>query len=217
VVIARAVALLLALGAGAAQAQELAGAGRISVLAGWRLTPNDHFYGNAVQLGYPPLSDSLGGPILTGAFAYVITEQLELGIDLFVGAEQLELDGLGVITTVSYGGLLGMRLQFPLSFAGQSSGLIPYLGVHTGPALVFVTDEVKGGVETLTQAWAGSAGLTLRFDPTWALTLEYKLMLLRGYLPEVGTVNGGGSWFGAAVTYYLPGEGPSGSSARERW
>ncbi len=118
---------------------------------------------------------------------------------------------------MTYGALVGGRLQWPIDL-GAPALLVPSLGLHAGPTLVYVTDEVKGGVERFTQAYALSAALSYRFADTWALTLEYKLMLARGRLPEVpSSVNAGGSWFSLGFTWYLPKTGSSADRGGFNW
>jgi hypothetical protein len=188
----------------------LNGIGRFTLQTGWRLTSNNTFY-----KGYydkrPSLvrgADSPGGPLLAGSFAYAMTETLELGVDLFGTGERLQLADQPVLSTLTYGALVGVRMQTVLDIG--PFGLIPFGGVLTGPTLVLSRFEGTGeSNEVFTQAWAGTLGATLRLSPRWGITAEYRLTFVRGQPPgrngqTFGSVNAGGNWFSLGMTYTWP-------------
>lgn len=211
-------AVLLAAGSASAQDEEeplpLSGVGRMSIQAGWRLTSNGTFYDSFYSLpayqGVQRAPESPGGPLLAGSFAYSISELFELGIDLFATGEQLRLTGAPTITNVTYGALVGLRLQTVLDIL-TPEGVVPFVGFQTGPTLVFSTAEGVGSRELFTQAWAGTVGATFRFSAQWGLTAEYRLAFARGQSvfnnkPEfkgLTSFNAGGNWFALGVTYFF--------------
>ncbi|MBU8894552.1 hypothetical protein KRR26_03000 [Corallococcus sp. M34] len=207
--------------------KSLDGVGRITVSGGWRLTSNDTLFDSWYRPGkvgsawLPPPErgeDPRGdGPVLTGTFAYAVTDLVELGIDLFVsGNNSLRLaepvgDGTferRKLTTLSYGALVGLRFQGVLDGIGPQ-GLVPFAGILTGPAVAASKREGSSMVENVTQAWMGSIGATLRLSAHWGLTAEYRLAFLRGPVetpdaeghPGPFSFNGGGNWFTLGLTY----------------
>lgn len=193
-------ALLLTLPAAAQVATE--GASRISVLPGWRWTPNDHFAGSAARAGFPRTEASSGGPQLTAAFGYMATSNLEIAIDLFAGFETLSLETFGDVTSVSYGALLQLRSVF------EWGPVNPYLGIGLGPTLV-LTDPASVDRDTnerLLTGYTADAGVTFRLSEALGLTLFARWLLARGFVPEVGGINAGGLWGGLGITFLLPGE-----------
>ncbi|HYO72804.1 MAG TPA: hypothetical protein VEU33_42755 [Archangium sp.] len=210
-------AVLLAAASASAQDEEplpLNGVGRISVQAGWRLSANGTFYDSYYALpasqGFQRAPESPGGPFLAGSFAYAVTEFFELGIDLFATGEQLRLTGAPTITNVTYGALVGVRLQTLLDIL-TPEGVVPFVGVQTGPTLAYSTAEGVGSRELFTQAWAGTVGATFRLSAQWGLTAEYRLAFARGQSvfnnkPEfkgLASYNAGGNWFALGVTYFF--------------
>jgi hypothetical protein len=209
--------VLLAAASASAQEEEelsqLGGVGRISIQGGWRLTSNDTFYDSFYSLPdyrglTNPARSSPGGPFLAGAFAYAATEFVELGIDLFATGEQLRLTGAPPLTNVTYGALVGVRLQTLLDFL-TPQGVVPFIGLQSGPTLAFSRAEGVGQKEVLTQAWVGTVGATFRFTSNWGLTAEYRLAFARGQsafntreaFKNLGSYNAGGNWFALGVTY----------------
>lgn len=205
------------LSAPAALAQEddvnttLEGVGRLTIQSGWRLTSNNTFYegyyGPNAGLARGPTSP--GGPLVVGSFAYGITDSLELGIDLFATGERLRLTDQPMLSTLTYGALVGLRFQTVLDLGPQ--GLIPFVGVLTGPTLAFSQFEGQPAQEIMTQAWAGTVGATMRLSERWGLTGEYRLSFVRGPVGALGgrkfgSFNGGGNWFALGVTYVWPPE-----------
>lgn len=210
-------ALLLAAGSASAQDEEplpLNGVGRISIQAGWRVSSNgtfyDSFYALPAYQGVSRAPESPGGPLLAGSFAYAVTDFIELGIDLFATGEQLRLTGAPTLTNVTYGALVGLRLQTLLDVL-TPEGVVPFVGFQTGPTLAYSTAEGVGSRELFTQAWAGTVGATFRFSAHWGLTAEYRLAFIRGQSvfnnkPEfkgLASYNAGGNWFALGVTYFF--------------
>ena len=210
-------AVLLATGSASAQDEEplpLNGVGRISVQAGWRHSSNGTFYDSFYSLpayqGVQRAPESPGGPFLAGSFAYAVTEFFELGIDLYATGEQLRLTGAPTITNVTYGALVGLRLQTLLDIL-TPEGVVPFVGLQTGPSLAYSTAEGVGSRELFTQAWAGTVGATFRFSAQWGLTAEYRLAFARGQsaftnngaFKDLASYNAGGNWFALGVTYFF--------------
>jgi hypothetical protein len=210
--------LLVTLAASIAAAQDdsvapaLDGVGRISLQGGWRFVSNSTFYESYYSrpenaaLERAPASN--GGPLVAGSFAYGVTDLVEVGIDLFATAERLQLTGQPRLTTAAYGALLGLRFQGWLDIGPE--GLVPFLGILTGPLLASAAFEGQPVRETLSQAWVGAMGATLRLTPTWGICAEYRLVFARGAVgrPEqrFGSFNAGGNWFALGVTYTFPRE-----------
>jgi hypothetical protein len=214
----RALPLVLLLLSTAALAQELPplnGAGRITVEGGWRLTTNQTFYDSYYALersqGLARAPGSPGGPFLAGSFGYGITENLELGIDLFATGEQLRLTGAPTLTNTSYGALVGVRFQTALN-ALAANGVVPFIGLATGPTLCL--SQAAGGKqrEVNNQTFVGMVGATFRLSARWGLTAEYRLAFSRGQSPltiddssyaNLSSFNSGGNWFTLGLTYLI--------------
>jgi hypothetical protein len=212
--------LLATLAAFTASAQgggpSLEGGSRISVQGGWRYASNSTFYDNFYsQPGNESLErapQSHGGPLVVGSFAYSITDLIEVGIDLFGLVERPQLTGQPQLTTLAYGALLGLRFQGWLDLGPE--GTVPFLGILSGPMLASATFQGQPPRETLSQAWAGAAGATLRFSPHWGLTVEFRQVFARGAVGRTdqrfGSFNAGGSWLTIGVNYSFPPDpGPS--------
>jgi hypothetical protein len=191
---------------GAAPARSMEGTGRISALPGWRYTPNDHFYAQALRLGFEAEGGWAGGPQLTMAFTYAATEGIEACIDLFGGLDRLGLVGRDDIQVLSYGGLIGARFFWVGEPLFLPEGLIPSVGLFVGPTLVYVTAPDLPSTERLVTGYAVSAGLTARLSEWVGITAEVKLLGARGTVPGISGVNAGGLWAGLGVTWYFPGE-----------
>ncbi len=209
---ATALALFFALSSGAAhgQGRRFEGFGRLTAGVGWRLTPNDHFYAAAREQGLEPVAPSPGGPAVCLCFGYSATDAIEIGIDLGVSAENLTLVGSAPIHSVTYGALVGVRWQLT-NLIGD--WVVPYLGAFTGPMLVNVSSAEFGSGETLVGAWAGAAGVSLWLTERMGLTVDYKVMLARGSVPSIGSVNGGGQSLTVGLTFYFPPEPTPGSTS----
>ena len=187
---------LVALGAGA-QSQE--GAGRISILPGWRYTPNDAFAASAAAAGHPLTAPSRGGLQLTGVFAYAASASIEVAIDLFAGWETLRLEAAEPVTSVTYGALAGFRF-----YALWDERWVPNFGLGLGPVLVYTSGGPAARVtERVVTGYAAIAGVAYRLDPGLSLSAEARWLLARGAVPEVGGVNGGGLWAGVGLTWWF--------------
>jgi hypothetical protein len=188
---------------------ELKGSGRFSLQTGWRYTPNtgfyDGYYSQEENRGLSRARGSIGGPLLTATFAYSFTNLIELGIDLFATYERMRLTGQPGLNTVTYGALLGLRFQKRLELGPE--GLIPFVGLLTGPLYAGAYFDGGRAIETSNQAFGAALGATLRLSPTWGLALEYRLLLARGEAEDVGKYNAGGHWFALGMTYQF-GHGP---------
>jgi len=200
----------------------LDGVGRITVQAGWRVTSNETFYegwyAREANAGLSRAKKTAGGPFGVATFAYSLSDLLELGIDLFATGSRLYVtdpgaEGVGPferrIDTLAYGAMLGLRFQTVLPEVGPY-GLVPFLGLSTGPTLISSKRQDEEVREKTTQAWAGVLGTTWRLSPRWGLTAEYRFMFLRGPVgPEsakLGSFNMGGNWLSLGVTYTFPPE-----------
>ncbi|WP_224240932.1 hypothetical protein [Hyalangium gracile] len=195
-------------------APALDGVGRISIQGGWRLVTNstfyDRYYSQRPELERGP--GSHGGPLVAGTFAYGMSELVELGIDLFVTGERLRLTDKPRLTTGAYGALLGLRFRGWLDIGPD--GVVPFLGLLTGPLLAVAAFEGQPARETFSQAWAGTVGATFRLNPTWGISAEYRIVFARGAVGQqaenLGSFNAGGSWFSLGVNYTFPRDaGPS--------
>lgn len=175
------------------------GTGRITISPTWRLVPNTLFEGSAAASGFPFAKRSPGGPGLFATGAYAITAELEVEISLFAGAEQLHLSGLPVLTSVSYGGIAGARLG--ISF--WEDRLRPSIFAGTGVGLVLTTGAgMETNPEKLTQPWVFGVGFAVNLAPSWDLNFDYRLFIgSRGAVTDIGSLNGGGSWFSIGVSY----------------
>jgi hypothetical protein len=196
----------------------LVGAGRISVQGGWRLTTNRTFYDSFYALpGYTCTQNcarsSPGGPFGAGSFGYSLTDYLELGIDLYATSERLTLTGASTLTNYTYGALVGVRFQTLLDVLCPQ-GVVPFLGIQSGPSLVFSRADSKdvGQKELVQQPWVGTVGATFRLTPRWGFTTEYRLAFARGQSPYaeknkgLASYNAGGNWFAVGITYSFPPE-----------
>jgi hypothetical protein len=198
---------LLALCAGA---QSLEGAGRISVLPGWRYTPNDTFAASAAATDHPLTRPSPGGLQLTGVFAYAASASIEVAIDLFAGWETLRLEAAEPVTSVTYGALAGFRF-----YALWDERWAPNIGLGLGPVLVYTSGgPAARTTERVVTGYAAIAGLAYRLDPGLSVSAEARWLLARGALPEVGGVNGGGLWAGVGLTWWFAPDPSRGSAVQ---
>ena len=181
---------------------ELEGTQRVFGVAGWRYTPNDTFFTSAVANNYEPAGASIGGPQASIGFGYSFIDWAELAVDLYVGTERLSFTNAPPISSTSYGALLGVRLQTELTLFGRP--FVPSLGIFTGPAFIYVSGgRLLPPTETLTDAYAGALGGTVRLTDAIGVTAEVRVLLTRGHVPTIGSINGGGAWFGLGVSWYL--------------
>ena len=185
------------------------GTGRISVLPGWRYTPNDFFAGSAQKAGFPLEQASPGGPQLTASFGYMATDAIEIAIELFGGFESLQLQNYGEVTSVSYGAEVVVRGYFD---AGRFH---PYLGGGVGPVFAYTTGgDTRDSTERLITGYLVNAGVSWELSDRLALTLDAKWLIARGLVRDIGGVNSGGLWTGIGVTWLLPGEASRTGSVR---
>jgi hypothetical protein len=206
-----ALTLALVLCGSAAAAQSMEGTGRVTVLGGWRYSPNDHFLRSARAAGFEPTA-SPGGPQLTGTFAYAATSALEVAVDLFAGTERLRLQGAEAVSSTTYGALVGFRAFSPLGTRGT---VIPNGGLALGPGLAYTAGGPEGGSsERLITVYAGMVGLSWRLSDTFALSADVRLLLGRGFVPGISGLNAGGLWGGLGATWIFPGEPERRSAVR---
>jgi opacity protein-like surface antigen len=188
---------------------------RITVHGGWRLTSNETFYEGYYTLpgneGLQRAPASPGGPFLGATFGYSATELVEVGIDVFATGERLQLTGTPPITTVTYGAMVGLRFQALLDVLTRN-GVVPFVGIQSGPVLAFSTVEGVGVKEAFNQGWAGTVGVNFRLSAHWGIAADYRLVFARGGNPfagrpgltSLGSYNAGGSWFSLGVSFYFP-------------
>jgi opacity protein-like surface antigen len=176
------------------------GVGRISVVAGWKLTPNDYFFARAEEQGYPLAWRGHGGPQGGASFGYGATSFIEASIDLFIGYDRFTVAGFQPINAYTYGALLGVRFTFMDLLL---PGLAPFVGVGVGPTLGYVVSPGTDPVEKLITGVAGTAGVTYRVSDRIGISLEYRFLYARGMWITSG-VNVGGSWFSLGVVVYFP-------------
>ncbi|WP_084736452.1 hypothetical protein [Cystobacter ferrugineus] len=221
--------LLLAAVSASAQEEEsegvvpLNGVGRVTVQGGWRLTSNNTFFDSFYELpglecSEGCLRDSPGGPFAAATFAYSVSDFIEVGIDLFYTQQQLRLTNAATHTNITYGALLGLRFQGLLEIL-TPQGVVPFIGLETGPSLAYSLVEGVGRRESIIQPWVGTVGATVRLSAHWAITAEYRLAFARGHSPyqnkpppsgtgdspykNLASYNAGGNWFALGVTYLL--------------
>lgn len=193
-----ALALLTALPARA----ELEGTQRLSALLGWRYTPNQTFHQSAAISGFELAAPSLGGPFGSIGFGYSFADWAELAVNGYVGAETIRFVGAPPLQSITYGAAVGVRLQLQTTFLGME--VIPALGIFTGPAFIYVSGPpVFPHTEALTDSYAATVGATFKTSPAFGFTVEAKLLLARGFVPGVGTANGGGLWVGVGAAWVL--------------
>jgi hypothetical protein len=185
----------------------LSGGSRISIQGGVRLAHNSTFYDSYYlrpgNEGLERAASPRWSPLVIGTFAYSLSDSMEIGFDLFGTTQKMALTNKPQLTTASYGALLGLRFQtqWPLG----PHGTVPFVGLLTGPFVAVAAFEGQKARETLMQAWAGTAGATMRITPEWGLCLEYRFVLARGAVgtaeERLSSFNAGGSWLNVGVTY----------------
>jgi hypothetical protein len=187
---------------------KLKGTSRISVMGGWRYAPNfkfyDRYYSRADARGMERARSALGGPSLTGTFAYSVAEPFELGIDLFTTYERIELTDQPGLNAVTYGALIGLRFQKRLQVGRE--GLIPFGGLLIGPLIAAAFFDGGRSVERNSTALGLSVGATWRLTPQWGVCFEFRQIIAGGDVEDFGSYNAGGSWLSVGMTYVLPWE-----------
>ena len=185
---------------------DLEGAGRFTFMPGWRYASNDRFFD--LYYLHPNNRDlersegSIGGPLLTGCFAYSPTNLIELGIDLFASYERMTLTGQPGLNAVTYGALFGLRFQHKLDIGPY--GLVPSAGVLVGPLISASYFDDGRAVEIVTQSMGVTAGATLYLSDVWGLRFEYRLLTGRGDAEDIGPYEAAGSWFSVGLNYQFP-------------
>jgi opacity protein-like surface antigen len=180
--------------------QGIDGVGRISIMGGWKQTPNDYFFNNAAMQGHPVESRGFGGVQGAASFGYGATRFIEASVDLFVGMDQFKIAGYDTITTLTYGALLGVRFTYMDLFI---KGFAPFIGFGVGPTLGYVTTSGVDPIESLVTGVAGTAGLSYRVAERVAITLEYRFLYARAKW-VLGGVNVGANWLSLGVVVYFP-------------
>lgn len=188
----------------------VAGVGRISISGGWKSTPNDHFFKQSNEQGYPAVSRGVGGGQGTASFGFGAISWLEVSIDLFIGNDRFELQGYQPINVLTYGALIGVRAtKMDLFFPGFA----PYVGVGFGPTLGYVfTGQDNETYERLVTGVAVSAGLAYRITDYFGISAEYRFLYARGVWVTSG-VNIGGSFVSVGAIIYFPRTVPAASSS----
>jgi hypothetical protein len=201
--VVRALALVLVLGASAAHAQaSIDGWGRITVLGGYRWTPNWYFNGRAAEAGYPVEKPSIGGPAVTASFGYGATSVIELAVDAFFAWETFKLANLEPFNAFTYGGGIGPRLvKGDLFFRGFS----PWVAVQAGPIFATVqSPSLANNPERVLGAIFVAGGFHLRVADRWAITFDVRWIYARAMVPEISGINVGGVVFSLGVTSFFP-------------
>lgn len=198
---ARWLALVVCVGGVVARAEGIAGMGRVSVVGGWRRTPNGYFESRALEQGHPLVARTPG---FQGAasFGYGFMPWAELVIDLIGGFETFTLQGHLPFSSSVYGGLFGLRasrLDLPVR------GLVPHLQVQGGPQVVMVSSASLRSPEHLVFALSANAGLTWQFAERFGVTLDVRWLFARANVATISGANVGGLFVSLGVTMYFPG------------
>lgn len=200
--LAAAFALVVALASSGARAESrsIEGWGRISVFGGYRWVPNWFFADKAAEAGRPLVRPSPGGPQGGASFGYGAFAFAEIAIDLLIGYETFELEGLQPFSAVTYGGLLGPRFtKMDVLF----KGFAPYVGVQAGPVLSSVSSNSLPQREKLLGAVAVNGGFNYRFAERLAFNVDVRWMLARNFVDPIAGANVGGVWFSVGFTIFF--------------
>ncbi|MER2565894.1 MAG: hypothetical protein ABTQ32_34535 [Myxococcaceae bacterium] len=179
------------------------GVGRISLGGGLRWTMNDYFNSRATEVGRPVLKTGTAPYGFQGmaSFGYGAFDWLELAVDLFGGFESFQLADEELFSSVSYGGLIGLRVtryDFPFQ------GLVPYVGVQTGPMLTIVTAPTEPGGERILQGWSVNGGATFRITERIGVFVDARYLYGRVFVAELAGRNVGGVFVSAGVSLFFP-------------
>lgn len=196
-----AVALLLAAPSFADSSTD--GVGRISLGGGLRWTMNDYFNARAAEAGraVEPKGTAPLGFQGMASFGYGAFEWLELAVDLFGGFESFQIAGEDMFSSLSYGGLLGLRVtryDFPFQ------GLVPYLGVQSGLMLSIVSSPTEPAGERAMQTWSVNGGATYRLTERFGFYLDIRFLTGRVFVAELAGRNVGGVFVSAGVSFFFP-------------
>ncbi len=177
--------------------------GRITVMAGYRYTPNGYFIDKAKAAASDYSLVGPGGLYGGASFGYGAFEWCELLIDAFVAWEQFKLQGhQEPFTSFSYGALLGVRItrnDFPIE------GVVPHLGLQVGPVLSIVSSSTEPGTEKVQNGYMFSAGFTWRFADRFGLTFDVRYLMARHFVADIAGMSVGGLMFSLGfTTYFIP-------------
>lgn len=199
-------ALLFATAA-SAEATQIPGRGRITLLPGYNYTPDRPFYEH-VSYNLGTTAKNNGAPTLWASFAYGATESIEAAIDLFGLLQSIPIEGRDPLTKLSYGAALGARFVFPVELG--SLHLEPHLAAGVMGTLINVQAGGLTGAESFVTGYQGGAGIELHVSEAMAVGLEYRFLYARGLSPQEihGTIDGGGHFLLASISWFFPGEPP---------
>jgi hypothetical protein len=194
-------ALLLFCLASVADAGPYTGTSRVSLLPGYRWGLNSNFYASAERVGARQAPGLSGGPGLILSCAYSATDNLEVSIDPFVATEVLHLTGHPSLRSFIYGATLGLRLQFP------SETLTPWVGIHTGPILIYAgAPPALANAEAFAQTFGASIGATWRLSERWGVMAQYQFLFGGELSTPLGRIHGKGHWGAVGISYFFPRE-----------
>jgi len=184
-----------------AAAESLEGMGRISVVGGYKWTPNWYFESRAAAQGSPLISRTPG---IQGSasFGYGVSSWAEVAVDLFGAWETFALEGYQPFSSTIYGALLGVRIA-KLDFLVR--GLVPYLQAQVGPSVAQIASTSVASSERVLMGISVSGGLTWRFAERFGITLEARYLQARLSVPEISGANVGGLFASIGVTMFFPG------------
>ncbi len=186
--------------------EDLEGSRRFSLMTGWRYASNDRFfdkyYSDPDHRGLERSRGAIGGPLLSGSFAYSPTNLIEVGIDLFATYERMEFPGQPGLNAFAFGALIGLRFQHQFEIGRH--GLVPSAGVLLGPMLTASYFDEGLAVENAPWSIGVTAGATLYLSDVWGLRFEYRLLSGRGEAEDVGPYEAAGSWFSVGLDYQFP-------------
>jgi hypothetical protein len=111
------------------------------------------------------------------------------------------------VDSYTYGALIGVHVQQSWRPTWWKPGMVTYLGLFIGPAVVDLSPPAQPLSESVTNAYAAGAGTMWRLSERFGLALDAKWIWARGALPNVGGVNAGGLWVGLGVVWLFPREG----------
>jgi hypothetical protein len=160
---------------------------RITVFAGGRYVPHDHFERLARESGYPLKSAWKFGPEAMLSFSYAPVPQAEISLEFGAAADQYELPTSTLsVTSVP---LVGTIRYFPF----EPARLSPYLGLGGGYMLGFVSGAPLNQSETHAREYHAVVGLTFELSPRYLLSLEDRFQIASGDILPIGQIQTGGN------------------------
>ncbi|MBE2247975.1 MAG: hypothetical protein IAE78_00415 [Myxococcus sp.] len=200
-----ALALLCAAGPALAQGSTT-DIGRVSIGGGLRWTMNDHFNAKAAEAGRAPTSreEFVTAPLGfegMASFGYGAFDWLEVAVDLFAGFESFKLEGWLPFSSLSYGALIGLRLT---RYDVLLPGLVPYVGVQTGPLLVLVSSPSAPGAERIMQGWSVNGGASYKFTDRLGVFVDVRYLYGRVFVADLAGRNVGGVLVSAGLSIFFP-------------